>query len=46
MWPKVDKRKIQCIFSEDYGADVVEANAMFETEDECVEYLVEMLKKH
>lgn len=45
-WAKVDKRKIQCVLSEDYRVDVFEANAMFETEDECVEYLVELLKKH
>ncbi|KAL7495323.1 hypothetical protein ACHAWT_003737 [Skeletonema menzelii] len=44
-WPKVDKRKIQCVFSSDYQ-DVVGANTMFETEDECVEYLVGLLKKH
>ena len=45
-WPKVDKRKILCVFSADYEVDVVGANAMFETEDECVDYLEELLKKH
>ncbi|KAK1742882.1 subtilase family serine peptidase [Skeletonema marinoi] len=45
-WPKIDKRKIECILSTDYKVDVAGANVMFETEDDCVEYLVESLKKH
>ena len=45
-WPKIDKRKIECILSTDYKVDVAGANVMFETEDDCVEYLVELLKKH
>ena len=45
-WPKVDKRKIMCVFSADYKDDIVRANAMFETEDECVEYLSTLLRKH
>ena len=45
-WPKMDKRKILCIFSEDYNNEVVRANAVFETEDECVEYLMTLLRKH
>jgi hypothetical protein len=45
-WPKVEKRKIMCVFSADYTDDIVRANAMFETEDDCVEYLSTLLRKH
>ncbi len=42
----MDKRKILCVFSADYKEDIFRANAMFETEDECVEYLMTLLRKH